>query len=163
MAHVFVSLGSNINRQNNTLLGVKALQQQFGSLQLSSLVESDAVGFAGAAFYNMVIAFYTELSVQQVADILRTIEYKYGREKNAKKFSPRTLDLDMLLFDDLIIESPVQIPRNEITANAFVLFPLSEIAGHLCHPVNKLSYKQLWQDYDKSKQPLRIITVNWQG
>jgi 2-amino-4-hydroxy-6-hydroxymethyldihydropteridine diphosphokinase len=85
MSHVFVSLGSNINRQNNTLLGVKALQQQFGSLQLSSLVESDAVGFAGAAFYNMVIAFYTELSVQQVADILRTIEYKYGREKNAKK------------------------------------------------------------------------------
>ena len=163
MAHVFVSLGSNINRQKNTLLGVKALQQHFGLLQLSSLVESDAVGFAGAAFYNMVIAFHTEFSVQQVADILRTIEYTYGRKKNAKKFSPRTLDLDMLLFDDLIIESPVQIPRNEITANAFVLFPLSEIAGHFYHPVNKLSYKQLWKNYDKSTQPLRLIDFNWQG
>lgn len=163
MAHVFISLGSNVERQKNTLLGVKALQQYFGQLQLSSLVESDAVGFAGAAFYNMVVAFHTNHSVTEVAETLRTIEYSHGREQNAKKYSPRTLDLDMLLFDDLIMDSPVQIPRHEITANAFVLFPLSEIAGDFYHPVNKSSYKELWQNYDKRKQPLRIIPFNWQG
>lgn len=162
MAQVFVSLGSNVNRQENTQLGLTALNKCFGELELSSLVESDAVGFSGAAFYNMVIGFETSLSVEQVANQLRTIEYAHGRAENAKKFSPRTLDLDMLLFDDMIINSPVQIPRNEITENAFVLFPLAELAGNLLHPVNQQSYQMLWQNYPQEKQPLRIIPHNWQ-
>jgi len=161
MAQVFVSLGSNVNRQENTLLGLTALKKQFGELLLSSLVESEAVGFAGAAFYNMVIGFTTQLSVKQVATELRAIEYAHGRAADAKKFSPRTLDLDMLLFDDLIIDSPVQIPRDEITENAFVLFPLSEVAGELIHPITQQSYERLWRNYPKEKQPLRIVPINW--
>jgi len=163
MAQVFVSLGSNVNRLENTLLGLTALKESFGQLSLSSLVESEAVGFAGADFYNMVVGFETSLSVEQVSTELRAIEYAHGRAENAKKFSPRTLDLDMLLFDNLVIDSPVQIPRDEITENAFVLFPLAQIAGHLIHPVNQQSYKILWQNYSKEKQPLRIIPLNWQG
>ena len=92
---------------------------------------------------------------------MREIEFSYGRSVNAKKFSPRTLDLDLLLFDDLITETPAQLPRDEIDKNAFVLWPLSEIAPDLIHPTLNKSYQSLWQDYDKSRQQLKIVKQCW--
>jgi len=161
MAIIYISLGSNINREYNVRQGIQALSQKFGDLTLSSLFESKAVGFNGAAFYNMVIAVKTKENVEQVAAILREIEFTYGRSVNAKKFSPRSLDLDLLLFDDLIIEKPAQLPRAEITTNAFVLWPLSQIAPTLKHPILQQSYSDLWQDYDKKIQQLTIIDNCW--
>jgi 2-amino-4-hydroxy-6-hydroxymethyldihydropteridine diphosphokinase len=78
-----------------------------------------------------------------------------------KKFSPRTLDLDLLLYDDLIIDSPAQLPRNEIDKNAFVLWPLSEVAPMLLHPIIKQNYYTLWQNYDKNHQQLKIVANCW--
>ncbi len=161
MAEIYISLGSNINRQHNVEKGLDALAQLFGSLTLSSLFESEAVGFAGKPFYNMVIGATTELSLADVAQSLRTIEYANGRSKNAKKFSPRTLDLDLLLYGDVIAQQPAQIPRDEITKNAFVLWPLAQIAGALVHPVVGKSYQTLWQTYDKSQQKLTVVPLTW--
>ena len=157
MAEIYISLGSNINRQHYIEQGLNALTNAFGSLTLSSLFESEAIGFAGKAFYNMVVGVNTEQSLLQVAKTLRTIEFAHGRSENAKKFSPRTLDLDLLLYDDVISESPAQIPRDEITKNAFVLWPLAEVAGDLYHPVVGQSYDQLWQQYDKNQQKLKSL------
>lgn len=160
MTDIYISLGSNVNRLDNVKAGLIALTAEFGSLTLSSLFASQAVGFEGAEFYNMVIKANTELSVSQVAEKLRAIEFTYGREVDAKKFSPRTLDLDLLLFDQLIIETPVQLPRAEITENAFVLWPLAEIAPLLMHPIKHKNYQQLWQQYNK-KQQLEIVPFTW--
>jgi 2-amino-4-hydroxy-6-hydroxymethyldihydropteridine diphosphokinase len=71
-----------------------------------------------------------------------------------KKFSPRTLDLDLLFFDDLVCEKPAQLPRDEITKNAFVLWPLAEIASDFMHPTVNQTIGQIWQNYDKTKQKL---------
>jgi 2-amino-4-hydroxy-6-hydroxymethyldihydropteridine diphosphokinase len=161
MAIIYISLGSNIDREHNVSQGIKALSNVFGSLTLSSLFESKAIGFNGAAFYNMVIGVDTDKDIDQVANVLRDIEFTYGRSLNAKKFSPRSLDLDLLLFDDLIIEHPAQLPRAEITTNAFVLWPLSQIAPELKHPILKKSYRDLWQQYDKKSQQLSIIDNCW--
>ena len=161
MANVYISLGSNIDREKHVQLGISALEQAFGTLSLSSLFESDAVGFTGKAFYNMVIALETTKSVEQVALLLRDIEFAYGRSLNAKKFSPRSLDLDLLLYDSLITENPAQLPRDEITTNAFVLWPLSQVAPDVLHPILKESYQRLWQDYDKSSQTLSIVANCW--
>ena len=109
----------------------------------------------------MVVGVNTELSLAQVAKTLRSIEFAHGRSKTAKKFSPRTLDLDLLLYDDIVAESPAQIPRDEITKNAFVLWPLAEIAEHLPHPVVGQSYAQLWQQYDKKQQKLKKVPLVW--
>jgi len=128
---------------------------------LSSLFESEAIGFSGNAFYNMVIGLQTQYSLEQVAKRLRHIEINYGRELNAKKFSPRTLDLDLLLFDDLITDIPAQLPRDEITTNAFVLLPLSEIAPTLIHPILQKNYQTLWKNYDKSSQQLEKVPSEW--
>ncbi len=162
MAQIYISLGSNINRDHYLEQGLNALVKCFGTLQLSSLFESEAVGFAGTPFYNMVIGANTSKTILQVANELRIIEFANGREENAKKFSPRTLDLDLLLFDDLIMNEPAQIPREEIGQNAFVLWPLAEIAAEKIHPVLKLSFAQLWKNYDKSRQHLQKVPLSWQ-
>jgi 2-amino-4-hydroxy-6-hydroxymethyldihydropteridine diphosphokinase len=163
MARLYISLGSNVERQHHVKTGLTALEQLFGELTLSSLFASKAVGFDGAEFYNMVIGATTELNIEQVATALRDIEFANGRQINAKKYSPRTLDLDLLLFDDLILEHPAQIPRAEITENAFVLWPLAEVAPELKHPILKKSYQQLWQGYDKKQQALTKVSFSWQS
>jgi len=160
MARLYISLGSNVDRQHHVTAGLNALEKLFGSLTLSSLFASKAVGFDGAEFYNMVIGASTELNITEVATALRDIEFANGRQVDAKKYSPRTLDLDLLLFDDLILEHPAQIPRAEITENAFVLWPLAEVAPELEHPILKQSYQQLWQTYDK-KQQLTKVNFSW--
>ena len=162
MAQIYISLGTNIQRDHYLTQGLHALTRQFGTLELSSLYESEAVGFQGDNFYNMVIGVQTSLSVKQVATILRDIEFAHGRSPNAQKFSSRTLDLDLLLYDDLILTDPVQIPRDEITKNAFVLWPLAELAPELKHPQLQQSYQQLWQCYDRTCQTLRKLPFTWQ-
>ena len=154
-------MGRNINREHNVVQGLNALATEFGQLTLSSLFESESIGFDGAPFYNMVIALVTDKSNEQVVQSLRNIEFANGRTLDAKKFSPRTLDLDLLLFDDLILSTPAQIPRDEITKNAFVLWPLAEVAAAVEHPIEKLNYQQLWQNYNKSSQQLRKVPLNW--
>jgi len=165
MAEIYISLGSNVERKYHIKCGLTALAYAFNlpfnALKLSSLFESDAVGFNGKPFYNMVVGLSCQHNVEQVAIMLREIEFSYGRSVNAKKFSPRTLDLDLLLFDDLITEIPAQLPRDEIDKNAFVLWPLSEIAPTLIHPLLNKSYQDLWQDYDKKSQQLSIVEKCW--
>ncbi len=165
MARIYISLGSNIDREHYVKHGLLSLAKEFeltfDQLTLSSLFESEAVGFNGAAFYNMVIGITCSQSVEQVADILRDIEFSHGRDHSAKKFSPRSLDLDLLLYDDLIIDTPAQLPRDEITKNAFVLWPLSQVAPELNHPVSKHNYRDLWLGYDKTSQQLSIVANCW--
>ena len=162
MANVFISLGSNIERQANTRAGVQALRAHYGDLRLSSVYESEAVGFDGDSFYNMVIVLSTHDDVHAVAATLRKIEDEHGRDRNNPKFSSRTLDLDLLLYDDLIVdEQGLQIPRDEILKRAFVLWPLAEVAPDLQHPVEKKSYAALWMEFDKNKEKLRPVLFDF--
>lgn len=165
MAQIYISLGSNVEREHYVKSGLlslaKAFELPFEALTLSSLFESEAVGFTGDAFYNMVIGITCPHSIEQVTSMLRAIETAHGRDHNAKKFSPRGLDLDLLLYDDLIIDHPAQLPRNEITKNAFVLWPLSQVAPSLLHPIVKKSYQDLWKNYHKHSQQLSIVANCW--
>ena len=108
---------------------------------MSSLYACEAVGFDGPEFYNLVVKASTNQSLNDVAQCLRDIEYSHGRSPTAIKYSPRTLDLDLLLYDDVVCDSPAQLPRDEILTSAFVLWPLAEIAPELKHPISRLSYQ----------------------
>ena len=158
MAKIYISLGSNIDRELNTREGVRALRERFGELQLSAVYESEAVGFEGDAFLNMVIACDSDEDVHVVNKALSEIEDNNGRDRSGPKFSSRTLDLDLLLYDDLVInEKGLVLPRDEILKNAFVLWPLAEIEPTLVHPIAKQSYGDLWDKFDKSKEQLKPI------
>jgi len=162
MSWVYISLGSNIEREANTRAGVAALQAEFGDCLLSSVYESEAVGFEGDVFYNMVVVFQTEQDVQQVADKLHQIENEHGRNRNSPKFSSRTLDLDLLLYDDQIInKNGLQIPRDEILKYAFVLWPLAEVAPDLLHPQEGAAYADLWRAFDRSKENLKPVVFDF--
>jgi 2-amino-4-hydroxy-6-hydroxymethyldihydropteridine diphosphokinase len=160
MAKIYISIGSNTNRQFHIQAAVSALQQHFGQLQLSSVYESEAVGFAGDAFYNLVAAAKTSLPVADCIALFKQIEDQYGRDRTAARFSGRTLDLDLLTYDDMICQQPVELPRAEITENAFVLLPLAELAPQDIHPLTGLSYATLWQQYDK-QQKLWPVPFTW--
>lgn len=162
MARIYISIGSNIEPARHVRLAVTALHEYFGKLDISSVYESEAVGFAGDNFYNLVVGLDTELAVNEVNRILHAIEDRYGRERSGPRFSARTIDLDLLLYDELVMaEGKLVLPREEILQNAFVLWPLAEIAPELIHPIEKTAMSVLWARFDKDKQQLRPIEFDW--
>jgi len=160
MPRVYVSVGSNIEREASIRSGVFALRARFGHVTLSSVYESEAVGFEGDNFFNLVVGLDTDEPVEAVASALREIEDENGRERSGPRFSSRTLDLDMLLYDDLVCADP-QIPRFEILENAFVLWPLAEIAPETLHPQEGVCFAELWARFDKSIQQLWPVDFEW--
>ncbi len=161
MARIYIGVGSNIERERYLRAGWQALQQVFSDCRCSTVYESDAVGFDGAPFYNLVIAAETTVSVAEVAAQLRVIEFAHGRPADARKFSGRTLDLDLLAYDQLVISTPVELPRREILHNAFVLCPFAELAPEWRHPLAEMTLAELWNEYDASRQPLRTVAFDW--
>ncbi|SFC44252.1 2-amino-4-hydroxy-6-hydroxymethyldihydropteridine diphosphokinase [Pseudoalteromonas denitrificans] len=161
MAQIFISIGSNVNKEINVINSIKTLKAYFPGLSCSSVFESESIGFDGNNFYNLVAAAKTELPLFEVCLLLKKIERDNGRLHNDKKFSPRTLDLDLLFFDDVICDEPAQLPRDEITKNAFVLWPLAELAPEFIHPINNLSIAEIWQGYDKTKQKLWKVELSF--
>lgn len=161
MPQVFIGIGSNINREQNIRGGVADLRQRFGELRLSTVYESAAVGFDGSNFYNLVAAFESDEDVAAITTALHEIEDAHGRTREGPRFSSRTLDIDLLLYGDLVLQQgKLELPRNEITKNAFVLRPLAELASGLQHPVLKKSYAELWDDFDQQKQPLWPVSFD---
>lgn len=147
----FISIGSNINRVHNISSALDALHRELGPLKHSSIYESSSVGFAGDAFYNLVSAFHCDKRACHIARKLKKIEDEHGRVRSTEKFSSRTLDIDLLLYGQQIINTDsLSIPHRDILNYAFVLEPLVEIAAEQQHPVNKKNYAQLWSDFDKS-------------
>jgi 2-amino-4-hydroxy-6-hydroxymethyldihydropteridine diphosphokinase len=158
----YISIGSNIDKDKNIPASLNALEKLFGKLIVSSVYESEPVGFSGDTFYNMVVGFDSDLDVKTVAKHLRQIELDQGRTRDCKKFSSRTLDLDLILYGDLILsDGRLQIPRDEIERYAFVLEPLAELAGDLQHPVSYISYAELWEKFDKSNLGQKRVTPPW--
>lgn len=150
MPEVFVGVGSNVDRERSIGAGLQGLGREFGALRLSSIYESEAVGFDGDPFLNLVVGFDCELPVLAVAERLTTIEEHVGRIRVDEKFAARTLDLDLLLYGDAVFEAgTLRIPRDDITRYAFVLEPLAELAADLVHPVLGTSFAALWAGFDK--------------
>lgn len=160
---VYLSLGSNIERQQHISAGLKDLQAHFGTLDISSIYESEAVGFDGDAFYNLVVGLDTEMPLTALYHQLKAIEDTHGRKRDGVKFSARTLDIDILTYGDYIGDfAGGALPRDEITKNAFVLWPLAELCPEQRHPQLGQTYQQLWQAYDRDQHLWRVPFI-WQG
>ncbi len=151
----WLSLGSNIDPRQRIPAALESLRERFGELVISPIYESEAVGFRGDNFHNLVVGIETGLPPRELADALREIESEYGRVRGAEKFSSRTLDIDLLTYGDQIIDEPgVQVPRDEILRYAFVLLPLSDVAPNERHPVTGQTYRELWAEFDAVDQML---------
>lgn len=164
MTEVNLSLGSNVDPRQHVAAALDALQSEFGALEISRIYESEAVGFDGDNFLNLVVRAQTDLSLQDLADWLKRLEQDNGRRRSQAGFSSRTLDIDVLTYDDYQgHHAGMLLPRPEITKNAFVLWPLSEVDGQRRDPHSGMTYAQLWQAYDRQRQKLWPIDFHWQG
>ena len=163
MALVYLSLGSNIDRERHIGAALDALGKHFGSLEISTVFESVAVGFEGDSFYNLVVGIHSGLAVGEIAKVLKHIEDCNGRDRSAPRFGPRSLDIDILTVDNLAGEiDGIELPRNEVLKNAFVLQPLAELAADMIHPLTNKTMGQHWQEFDKTSQELWPVKFEWQ-
>jgi len=158
MPRVYISIGSNVDRENSIRNAVRELTARYGPLVLSPVYESRAVGFTGENFYNLVAGFDTEETAGRVKETLGDIETACGRRREGPRFSPRTLDLDLLLYGDTVQhDGPIDVPHPDIRRYAFVLRPLADIAPGGRHPETGLVYEKMWQQFDKDKQELTAV------
>lgn len=156
----YVSLGSNIEPERNLRLALDALREGFGPLSVSTVYRNKAVGFEGDDFLNLVAGFDTDKSPAELLAELRDIEARYGRERGVDKFSPRSLDLDLLLYGNAVIDDgKVQVPRKELERYPFMLRPLAELAGNLRHPVSGRSLYDIWAEQDPAAHPMTPVTI----
>lgn len=160
MTRVYVSIGSNIDREHNIRGAVRALRARYGALTLSRVYETPAEGFDGEAFYNLVAGFDTDEAVERVQAALAAIEDAHGRTRHGPRSGPRTLDLDLLLYGDLVRhDGGFDIPRGEIAKYAFVLGPLAEVAPDLRHPETGVRLDEMWGKY-VGRRELRPVDLN---
>ena len=121
----FLSLGSNINAEKNLEFALDELKKILSNIQSSSIHRTKAEGFEGDDFLNSVVCGNSELDFKDLNKKLKLIEDNAGRNRNAPKFSPRTLDIDIVLQinenDDILFES------DEIQKYEFVSTPLKEL------------------------------------
>ena len=121
----FLSLGSNINAEKNLEFAFEELKKILSNIQSSSIHQTKAEGFEGDDFLNSVVCGNSELDFEDLNKKLKLIEDNAGRNRNAPKFSPRTLDIDIVLQinenDDILFES------DEIQKYEFVSSPLKEL------------------------------------
>ena len=155
MPRVYIGIGSNVDRENSIRGAVRELAAHYGPLTLSPVYESKAHGFDGDNFYNLVTGFDTEESIERIKETLSHIESRIGRRRQENRFSARTLDLDLLLYDDIVRhDSQVNLPHPDIQRYAFVLRPLADIAPDLRHPETGLSCTRMWERFGSGKQEI---------
>ena len=160
MARVFVSVGSNIEPEENLRLACGELERRFGGLEVSSVYRNPPVGFAGDDFLNLVAAFETDRSPEALVAELEEIHDLAGRQRCGERFGPRTLDLDLLLYDDLVTDGPaLSLPRDDVLKYDFVLGPLAELAPDLVHPVAGRSLAELWREFEDGGRRLTVEDV----
>jgi 2-amino-4-hydroxy-6-hydroxymethyldihydropteridine diphosphokinase len=143
---VYLSLGSNLGDRRGTLLDAVARLEapDFRIRRVSSIYETEPVDFRDQPwFLNLVLEAETELFPKQLLARIRKVELGLGRKRLRKK-GPRSIDIDILLYGETVIESAeLAIPHPRLTERRFVLEPLAELAPQLRHPVTRQTIAEL--------------------
>jgi 2-amino-4-hydroxy-6-hydroxymethyldihydropteridine diphosphokinase len=161
MQTAYISIGSNIEPKEHIRNALIEMRATFDNVDQSSIYESEAVGFKGDNFLNLVVKIDTRLSVGELNEYLHELEDAEGRERsNGKAWDSRTLDLDVLLFADIVGEvDGLVLPRDEILEHAHVLQPLAEMAGDEIHPATDKTYEQLSAEIQFEDQKIWLIDL----
>lgn len=155
---VYLSVGSNIAPEQNLKLACQVLANRYGDLHLSNVYRNAAEGFSGEAFLNMVIGFRTTARPEHILAHIEEIHDQAQRVRTANKFSSRTLDLDLLLYGDVVRE-PLKLPHADIERYSFVARPLAELAPTRKHPVSGKTMQEIWANFVQDAHPLEKVEL----
>lgn len=145
MTEVFVAIGSNVQPEVHLRRAALALHGRFQDVRFSGCYRNPAFGFQGADFLNAVASFSTTLSIEALLRELRAIETECGRKPADPKWGPRAIDLDLLLFGQLIRQGQgYTVPRPDLVRRAYMLGPLAELAPEYCYPPAGPTVRELW-------------------
>ena len=161
MGKAYLSLGSNIAPAGNLSRALKALRERFVGVQASPVYRTGAVGFDGADFLNAAAVMESDLDVHALNDWLHALEDAHGRDRSGPRFNDRTLDIDIVFYDDLVLEGAgnLQIPRDELR-HAFVLKPLADIAPAFRDPVSGKTLAVLWEAHPDHGRAFEIVSID---
>jgi len=171
MSTVYLGLGSNQDAETNIRAGIRTLYRSFTDTAVSPVYRSAAVGFDGKDFLNCAARIETRLSPGRLKVWLSELEDAYGRDRSQPKFSDRTLDIDILLYDDRVGDfDGLILPREEILRYAHVLKPLADLSPRLKHPETGKTFAEHWAEFDgdRSLEPVDMgnkqsPSPNWWG
>jgi 2-amino-4-hydroxy-6-hydroxymethyldihydropteridine diphosphokinase len=160
MPVAYLGLGSNLDAEQNLQLASRELRDRFSLQKISAAYRSKALGFDGDDFLNAVACIETELTPQELCGELELIHDLAGRTRRSEKFVSRSLDIDLLLYDQLVLnEPPVRLPREDVLKYSFVLRPLAEIAPNYRHPVTGKLIREHWREFDAASHPLTAVDL----
>lgn len=156
MSTAWLSLGSNLDPAANLAAAARALRERFGDVRFSPVYRTPAVGFDGPDFLNAAAIIVTDMAPQALNDWLHALEDRFGRDRAAARFSSRPLDIDIVFYDDLVLEGPgnLRLPRPELQ-HAFVLKPLADIAPSHRVPGDGRTLAELWAVHPEAAAPPR--------
>jgi len=157
----YLGLGSNIDARRNIASAITCLRESFDTVVFSPVYQTPPFGFTGNDFINLVARVETRLGPLELKDFLSELEDRHDRNRQAPKFGDRTLDIDILLYDDLFLLSPaLEIPRGEILEAAYVLKPLADLAPERVHPVTRTTISELWESFPQHDLPMESIDLD---
>lgn len=160
MSRAYLSLGSNLRPERHLRSAIAALRARFGAIVVSPVYRTRAVGFEGADFLNAAAVIETGLEPQALNDWLHALEDAHGRDRSGPRYGDRSLDIDIVLFDDRALDGPghLRIPRPELQ-HAFVLKPLADIAPQVVVPGTGRTLAQLWAVHPEHDLALERIEL----
>ena len=160
MTDVYVAAGSNVEPLENLRRALRELKKHYPAMRVSTAYRNEAVGFEGDDFVNLVIGFQTDEELSRVIARLHAAETACGRPRNAPKWAPRTMDLDLLLYGDAVRDEPgLKLPRPDLLKRPYMLQPMAELAPALVHPVAGKTMQSLWLEFDRGVHEMHPIEL----
>ena len=156
----YLSLGSNVEPENNLRTAVAALRARFGEVVVSPVYRTQAIGFEGPDFLNAVAVIDSDIHPFALNDWLHALEEAHGRDRRDASYSDRPLDIDIIYFGDLVLDGPgaFQLPRPELR-HAFVLKPLADVAPDFVDPIRNATLAQLWAAHPEHATPPQPVAL----
>lgn len=155
---IFLGLGSNVDAEHNLALACAALRERYGDIRCSAAYRNAAVGFDGDPFLNLVVQAHCDESPPAVVDALEAIHALAGRERGSERFGPRELDIDLLLYGD-VISRRWKLPRKDLVKYGFVALPMAQLAPELRHPLTGQSMQEIWQALQADAPAMQPVTL----
>lgn len=160
MTRVLVAAGSNIEPERHLAAAMGDLAREFPGVRFSTAYRNAAVGFEGEDFINLVATFDSRLAPVAILERLHAIEARCGRERDAPKWAPRSMDLDLLLYGDLVYEAPgLRLPRPDLVKRPYMLGPAAEVAPDMPHPTLGVTLAELWSRFDRGAHVLVPVAL----